>query len=53
MNSTRASSRKHTTACIALLLLVFAAGFLVVIVIRDLVLKEIFPDPDKQRNKCE
>ena len=42
MNSLRAPSRKHTTACIALLLLVFAASFLVVIVTIDLVLKDFF-----------
>ena len=51
MNSPRASSGKTTTACIVLLLLVFATSFLVVIFIRDLVLKDIFPNPDKSNLK--
>ena len=51
MTSSGASSRKSTAICIALLLLVFAVSFLAVILIKNLVFKEIFPDPDTSHLK--
>ena len=51
MTSSGASSRKTTVICIILLFLVFAVSFLAVALIKKLVLKELFPDPDTSHLK--